>query len=57
MIVFGIIFLIITLVLELFLENLFDEVLVIILLIGSVLMLIFDEMYLRKIFNRDGSRK
>ena len=57
MIVFGIIFLIITLVLELFLENLFDEFLVIILLIGSILMLIFDEMYLRKIFNRDGSRK
>lgn len=57
MIILGIAYVALGFILSQLIKNLATSYKGIIFFIGVVLMLIFDEMHLRKIFNKDGSRK
>lgn len=57
MIILGIVYAALEFILSQLIKNLAVSYQGIIFFIGVVVMLIFDEMHLRKIFNKDGSRK
>lgn len=55
--VLGIVIFVASILLNLMYGRVEEETIVIILLIGAILMIVYDEVYLRRIFNKDGSRK
>jgi len=56
-IVLGFIYVVLGFVFSQFLNNISEGYQIIIFLTGAVIMLIVDEVHLRKVFNKDGSKK